>query len=99
MTTTTSPSSDELRKLTTHDIAVIVLRNNLSSDQMRSHTVLTHHRIGHERNSERDVDFLLSRVSDAWACMVANGWIGPSLLADGAYRVTQRGRRRVAGTG
>ena len=100
MPTTTSPSSDELRELTTHDIAVIVLRSNLSSDQMRPHTVLAHHRIGHEHNNEHDVDFLLGRVSDAWACMVANGWIGPSPLTDGAYRVTQRGRRLLAtGTG
>ena len=56
---TTSPSSDELRDLTTHDIALIVLQNNLNT-QIRPHIIIQEHRQDHKRNNEPDIEYLLS---------------------------------------
>ena len=51
------------------------------------------HRKAHHKNGEPDVDFLLGRLSDVWAGLVAEGCVGPDPAQDtGWYRVTERGR-------
>jgi uncharacterized protein (TIGR02391 family) len=96
MTTTwsTSPTADELRELSTPELALILL-GDLGSD-CNANNILRGHEQAHAQNGEPDGIRLLERVSDAWAWLVANGLVGPhpnNNPADGWMRVTQRGKQ------
>lgn len=93
---TTTPTAEELRTLPTAEIALILLAS--LEDQPNPNNILRGHQEAHSRNGERDSDYLMQRVSDAWSWLVANALVGPHHLNTPSdwYRVTQRGREVVA---
>ena len=92
MTYSTSPSPAELRELSTTELGLILLSN--LGNQPNVHNMMIGHRQAHEKNRESDIDFLLGRLSDVWAWLVAEGCVGPDPgQSSGWYRVTERGRR------
>lgn len=97
MTYSTTPTAEQLRTLPTADLAMILLTS--LQDQPNPNNILRGHEQAHELNGEADTDYLLQRVSDAWAWLVANGLVGPHHRHTPSewHRVTERGRRVVAG--
>ena len=96
VTYSTVPSADQLRTLPTPELATILLQS--LQDQPNPNNILRGHQQAHDQNRERDADFLLQRVSDAWAWLVAHGLVGPHHLntASEWCRVTDRGREVAA---
>ena len=94
MTYSMSPSPDELRELSTTELALILLAN--LGSQPNVHNMLIGHRHAHQKNHEPDGYYLLGRLSDVWAWLVAEGCVGPDpSQSSGWYRVTERGRKLV----
>jgi uncharacterized protein (TIGR02391 family) len=94
MTYSTRPTPDELRELSTAELALILL-GGLGSD-CNINSTLRGHEQAHAKNNEPDRQHLLERVSDAWAWLVAYGLVGPHPVnnpADGWMRLTQRGHQ------
>ena len=92
MTFSTTPTAEQLRTLSTVDLVIILLRS--LQDQPNPNNILRNHEHAHSQNGESDADYLLQRVSDAWAWLVANGLVGPHHRNSPSdwYRVTERGQ-------
>ena len=91
MTYSTTPSAEQLRELSTAELGLILLKNLES--QISIHNRFKAHKQGHDQNQEPDVDYLLGRLSDAWAWLVAEGCVGPDPSdVSRFHRVTERGR-------
>ncbi len=65
MTFSTTPTPGQLRTLPTTDLAMLLLAS--LDDQPNPNNVLRGHEQAHSQNREPDADFLMQRVSDAWA--------------------------------
>jgi len=87
--------TDQIRGLPTADLALLLLqalvKNNgpVNADSLfRGSEQAFHH------NKERDANFLLERLSDAWAWLEAHGLIGPGIQSNTTtwQRVTTQGR-------
>jgi hypothetical protein len=91
MTFSTTPTADQLRRLDTAELALILLGS--LDDPANVNNILRGHEHAHGKNGEPDAERLMQRVSDAWAWLVANGLIGPHHKQTSSewYRVTERG--------
>lgn len=89
---------DDLRNLPTSEIALRLLRSLATGDQHRPNNVFAGAKQAWGR-SEPDVEYLLQRLSDAWAWLESRGLLGPHTFADGARRLTDRGRIAVEDPG
>jgi uncharacterized protein (TIGR02391 family) len=93
MSFSTTPTAEQLRTLSTADLGMIMI--NSFQDQPNPNNILRGHEEAHSKNGEPDTDFLIERVSDAWAWLVGNGLVGPHHRNTPSdwFRVTQRGRQ------
>lgn len=89
---------EQIRELPTPELAMALLRSFGAGDTLNANNVFRGAEQAFQSNGERDVDALLSRLSDAWAWLVARGLIGPHpKQTDSSWkRVTSLGRE-VAG--
>jgi uncharacterized protein (TIGR02391 family) len=92
----TSPTAEELRTLSTAELAVILL--SVMQDQPNPNNILRGHEQAHSLNGEPDADHLLQRVSDAWAWLISRGLVGPHHKNTSSewHRVTDSGLRVAA---
>lgn len=95
MTFSTTPTAEQLRTLPTADLAMLLLESLGAQPNLNS--TLRGHEQAHAHNQEPDADFLLQRVSDAWAWLVAHALVAPHHRNTSSewYRVTDRGRQVI----
>lgn len=68
---------DQIRQLPTPDLALRLLDGLAKSGTVDANTTMRSAQQAFEFSKEKDVDFLLGRLSDAWAWLEAHSLIGP----------------------
>lgn len=94
-------STDRIRHLPTPDLALRLLQSLAKGNGIiDANTLLRGAEQAYQHNQEKDVDFLLGRLSDAWAWLEAHGLIGPGArnTTTSWQRVTTAGRELATDT-
>lgn len=86
--------TDQIRELATPELALALLQTLVKGDTINANSSFRGAEQAWNYNSEPDVAFLLSRLSDAWAWLEAHGLIGPAVsnTTSAWQRVTSAGR-------
>ncbi|MFI0242958.1 TIGR02391 family protein [Streptomyces sp. NPDC016845] len=86
--------TDQIRELATPELAMALLRSFGNGQTINANNMLRGAETAFEHNGERDKDYLLRRLSDAWAWLESRGLIGPHPrdTASSWQRVTTEGR-------
>lgn len=87
-----------IRELPTPELALELLRRLAASSDLNANNTLREAQGAFQYDGEPDVQFLLERLSDAWAWLDAHALIGPhtSNTASVWVRLTREGRRVAA---
>lgn len=86
--------TDLIRQLATPDLALRLLSALGGDGQLNANSTLRGAEQAYKFNGEPDTDFLLGRLSDAWAWLEAHALIGPSVRETPStwQRVTREGQ-------
>ncbi|WP_333742739.1 TIGR02391 family protein [Streptomyces ardesiacus] len=86
--------TDQIRQLPTPELALALLKSLGVGHTINANNVMRGAEHAFQHNDEPDVEELLTRLSDAWAWLVAHGLIGPHpRQTDSSWqRVTSAGR-------
>lgn len=86
--------TDQIRQLPTPDLALWLLESLVKGGTVNANNTMRGAEQAFEFNKEPDRDFLLGRLSDAWAWLEARGLIGPDSknTTSSWQRVTTAGR-------
>ena len=87
-----------IRELATPDLALRLLAAVGGDVQLNANSVLRGAEAAFKGNGEPDLDFLLGRLSDAWAWLEAQALVGPSVrdTASTWQRLTREGQKAAA---
>ncbi|MEU6449967.1 TIGR02391 family protein [Streptomyces sp. NPDC046979] len=90
--------TEQVRELPTPELAMALLRSFGDGRTINANSMFRGAEQAWQSNGERDVDALLSRLSDAWAWLVARGLIGPHhRQSDSSWKRVTRLGRELAG--
>src|SRR2546430_12068397 len=87
-------SPDQIRQLPTPDLALRLLESLVKGSTVNANNTMRGAERAFEFTKEPDRDFLLERLSDAWAWLESHGLIGPDSknTTSASQRVTTAGR-------
>ncbi len=87
---------EQIRQLATPELALKLLAALANGGTLNANNMLRGAQQTFEHNGERDTDFLLARLSDAWAWLESLALIGPDTnnTTSSWQRLTQAGGRQ-----
>jgi len=90
----------QIRQLPTPDLALRLLDSLIEGGTINANSTMRGAQQAYEFNNENDIDFLLGRLSDAWAWLEAHSLIGPDThhTTSSWQRVTTEGREMAKDT-